>query len=169
VPSALTTLMSAIGNGKRELANGRTEFYFSQKINVATYLIAIVVGNLQGRVVGPISTVWAEPEVLERAAYEFAEVNDFIKHADAVTDYPYRKLGWGKYDILVLPKSFPYGGMENPLLTFVTPTLLAGDRSATSTIIHELAHSWFGNAITCRTWECFWMNEVRAVLFFPPS
>jgi aminopeptidase N len=167
VPSALTALMSAIGNGKRELANGRTEYYFSQKINVATYLIAVVVGNLQGRVVGPISTVWAEPEVLERAAYEFAEVNEFIKHADAVTDYPYRKLGWGKYDILVLPKSFPYGGMENPLLTFVTPTLLTGDRSATSTIIHELAHSWFGNSITCRTWESFWMNEVRAIVFFP--
>ncbi len=159
VPSGLTALMSAIGIGKRQGAGGTTEFYFSQKNRVPTYLIAIVVGNLQGRVVGPISTVWAEPEILERAAFEFAEVNEFIIHADAITDYPYRKLGWGKYDILVLPKSFPYGGMENPTLTFVTPTLLAGDRSATSTIIHELAHSWFGNAITCKTWESFWMNE----------
>jgi leukotriene-A4 hydrolase len=93
--------------------------------------------------------------VLDRAAYEFAEVEKMLEAAEALYG-PYR---WGRYDILVLPPSFPYGGMENPRLTFATPTILAGDRSLTSLIAHELAHSWSGNLVTNATWRDFWLNE----------
>jgi aminopeptidase N len=159
VPGSLTALMSALGAGKRLAPNGLTEFLFSQKVPISTYLIAIAVGNIHGRVIGKISTVWCEPERLDAAVHEFGEIDRFIDIADAVTDYPYLKIGWGRYDLLVLPGSFPYGGMENCTLTFVTPTLLAGDRSMVSTVIHELAHSWFGNFVTNHTWEGFWLNE----------
>jgi leukotriene-A4 hydrolase len=158
-PRELTALMSAIGTGKRDHNTSTIEFYFSQKVKIATYLIAIAVGNIRGRAVGPISTVWCEPEALDAAANEFADLHKFIEAADEVTDYPYRKIGWGKYDLLILPGSFPYGGMENPCLTFVTPTLVCGDKSAVNVVYHELAHSWFGNCLTNKTWEAFWMNE----------
>lgn len=92
---------------------------------------------------------------MEAAAHEFAETEAFLAAAEDVCG-PYV---WGTYDILLLPPSFPYGGMENPQLTFVTPTLLAGDRSLAGVVAHEIAHSWMGNLVTCRTWESFWMNE----------
>ena len=96
---------------------------------------------------------------MEEYAYEFAQVNDFVNAADEITQFPYRDIGWGKFDILVLPGSFPFGGMENPTLTFVTPTIVCGDRSCVSVCIHELCHSWFGNLLTNHTWEDFWLNE----------
>jgi leukotriene-A4 hydrolase len=94
--------------------------------------------------------------MVEAAAWEFQETEDFLQSAESITDLPY---AWGRYDILCLPPAFPYGGMENPCLTFVTPTLLAGDRTLADVVAHEISHSWTGNVITNKTWEHFWLNE----------
>jgi len=94
--------------------------------------------------------------MVAEVAYEFAEVESFIAAAETITSQPYI---WGQYDLLCLPPSFPYGGMENPCLTFLTPTLLAGDRSLAGVVAHEVSHSWTGNLVTNRTWEHFWLNE----------
>lgn len=99
--------------------------------------------------------MWAEPEVVEAAAFEFSETEEFLTTAESLT-CPYV---WTRYDVLCLPPSFPYGGMENPCLTFATPTLLAGDKSLADVIAHEIAHSWTGNLVTNATWEHFWLNE----------
>ena len=128
---------------------------FRQTSRVPAYLVAIAVGNLEGREIGPRSTVWTEPEQLDAAAYEFAETESFLKTAEELAG-PYR---WGRYDLLVLPPSFPYGGMENPCLTFLSSSLLAGDRSLADVVAHEIAHSWTGNLVTNRSWEHFWLNE----------
>ena len=122
---------------------------------IPPYLIALAVGDLAFKSLGQRTGVWAEPSVLEAAAYEFADVEAMVARLEK--DFgPYR---WGRYDILVLPPSFPFGGMENPRLTFATPTILAGDRSLVSLIAHELAHSWSGNLVTNATWRDFWLNE----------
>jgi len=97
--------------------------------------------------------------MVKAAADEFSETEQFIVAAESVVG-PYI---WGKYDILCLPPSFPYGGMENPSLTFVTPSLLAGDKSLAGVVAHEIAHSWTGNLVGCRTWEHFWLNEGHTV------
>jgi leukotriene-A4 hydrolase len=129
--------------------------YFDQPIPIPPYLVAIVVGELESRPLGPRSSVWAEPSVVEKAQWEFADTEKMIDVAvDRCGEYR-----WGVFDLLVLPPSFPYGGMENPCLTFVTPTLIAGDRSQTAVVAHELAHSWSGNLVTNATWEHFWINE----------
>ena len=107
------------------------------------------------RKIGENTGVWAEPSVVDKAANEFVEVDQMIAAAEKLYG-PYR---WGRYDILVLPPSFPFGGMENPRLTFATPTVLAGDRSLVSLVAHELAHSWSGNLVTNATWDDFWLNE----------
>lgn len=159
VSGDLTALMSAISTGASELEDGKKVFEFEQKVAVPSYLIALVVGNLKGVEVGPRSTVWSEPEMVEAAAYEFSQTEEFIVAAESIVG-PYV---WGKYDILCLPPSFPYGGMENPSLTFVTPSLLAGDRSLAGVVAHEIAHSWTGNLVGCRTWEHFWLNEGHTV------
>lgn len=114
-----------------------------------------MVGHLESRDIGPRSRVWAEPSVIAAAAEEFSETEDYLRNAEELLT-PYE---WGRYDLLVLPGSFPYGGMENPCLTFVTPTLLAGDKSLTFVVAHEIAHSWMGNLVTNQSWEHFWMNE----------
>ena len=118
-------------------------------------MIAIAGGKLESRKVGPRSHVWSELEYVDKAAYEFAETETMLQKAEELNG-PYV---WGIYDILVLPPSFPYGGMENPCLTFATPTLLAGDRSLTNVIAHEIAHSWTGNLVTNKNSEHFWLNE----------
>ena len=120
-----------------------------------SYLIALAVGDLACRKLGPRSTLWTEPSMIEAGAFEFSETEEFLATAEDLCG-PYV---WGRYDILLLPPSFPYGGMENPCLTFVTPTLLAGDRSLANVVAHEIAHSWSGNLVTNATWEHFWMNE----------
>ncbi|KAI8914307.1 peptidase family M1-domain-containing protein [Gorgonomyces haynaldii] len=150
VPNGLTALMSAIPQ-----SNSGNTFHFKQPTTIPSYLIALVVGNLKGIKVGPRSTVWSEPESVEAGAWEFAETEKFIATGEALLT-PYE---WGTYDLLLLPSSFPYGGMENPNLTFVTPTLLAGDRSLTDVVAHEIAHSWMGNLVTTKNWEHFWLNE----------
>ncbi|KAI8823567.1 peptidase family M1-domain-containing protein [Fimicolochytrium jonesii] len=154
VPSQLRALMSAVRTGE-DVVGDRKKFSFSQKVSIPSYLIALAVGNIEGKQVGHRSTVWSEPEVLEAAAWEFAGTEEFIKTGEDLLS-PY---DWGIYDLLLLPASFPYGGMENPCLTFVTPTLLAGDRSLVDVVAHEISHSWMGNLVTTQNWEHFWLNE----------
>ncbi len=128
---------------------------FRMEQPVPSYLIALAVGDLGFRELGPRSGVYAEPSLLDAAAHEFADTEAMIAAVEAMYG-PYR---WGRYDLLVLPPSFPFGGMENPRLTFTTPTILAGDRSLVSLVAHELAHSWSGNLVTNATWSDFWLNE----------
>ena len=144
VPAPLTAVMSAEGNGDAPEAQsaeasgeGTRTFGFSLDKAVPPYLIALAVGDLEFREIGPRTGVWAEPSVVDAAQSEFVDVEKMIDAAEELYG-PYR---WGRYDILVLPSSFPFGGMENPMLTFATPTILAGDRSLVSLVAHELAHS----------------------------
>eukprot|EP00900_Chrysochromulina_parva_P021591 jgi/Chrpa1/4065/Chrysochromulina_OHIO_Genome00014408-RA len=160
VPEWATALMSAVAVGSpvASVVGGvplRT-FTFEQTCPLSSYLLALAVGDVRGINVGSRTTVWAEPSVVEAAAWEFAEAERFVAKAEELTQTPY---AWGRYDILCMPPSFPYGGMENPCLTFATPTLLAGDRSLANVICHEVAHSWTGNLVTNLTWEHFWLNE----------
>ncbi|MFL5382600.1 MAG: M1 family metallopeptidase [Longimicrobiaceae bacterium] len=157
VPAELKAVMSAemlTPNGEAAGADHRA-YRFRMTNAVPPYLIALAVGDLAFRALGPRTGVWTEPAVLERAANEFAELEKFVDAAERLYG-PYR---WGRYDLLVLPPSFPFGGMENPRLTFATPTVLAGDRSLVSLVAHELAHSWSGNLVTNATWADFWLNE----------
>lgn len=130
-------------------------FAFDMPQTVPSYLIALAVGALEFRALGPRTGVWAEPSRLPGAAAEFGDMEAML---GAVEDRfgPYR---WGRYDLLVLPPAFPFGGMENPKLTFATPTIIAGDRSLVSLVAHELAHSWSGNLVTNATWADLWLNE----------
>ncbi|CAG9766424.1 unnamed protein product [Ceutorhynchus assimilis] len=153
-PQEFTVLMSALQDGSKTLPTGKIS-HFVQKVPMPSYLIAIAVGVMESRQIGPRTTVWSEKELIEESAYEFANTEHQLKTAEDLCG-PYV---WGKYDLLVLPPSFPYGGMENPCLTFVTPTLLAGDRSLANVIAHEIAHSWTGNLVTNRNFEHFWLNE----------
>jgi leukotriene-A4 hydrolase len=122
---------------------------------IPSYLIALAAGAVEFRELGPRTGVWAEPSVLPTAASEFADVERMLETAEKL----YGPYLWGRYDILVLPPAFPFGGMENPRLTFATPTILAGDRSLVALIAHELAHSWSGNLVTNATWADLWLNE----------
>ncbi len=158
VPAALHAVMSAeqLTPDGEVLAGARQRaFRFRLDKPVAPYLIAIAIGDIVFKAVGPRSGVYAEPSVLEKAAWEFADLEKMIEAAESIGG-PY---DWGRYDVLVMPPSFPFGGMENPRLTFATPTVIAGDRSLTSLVAHELAHSWSGNLVTNATWSDFWLNE----------
>lgn len=130
-------------------------FCFRQTIPIPAYLLALAVGNIKSKDLSHRCKVWTEPEQLQAAAYEFEETEKFLAAAEEIAG-PYR---WGHYDIVVLPPSFPYGGMENPCLTFLSSSLLAGDRSLADVVVHEICHSWTGNLVTNRTWEHFWLNE----------
>lgn len=161
VPKDLVAVMSAVRDGHEQdpQDSERIVYRFRQTVAMPSYLIAIVVGALESREIGPRSRVWSETELVEKAAFEFSETEQMLQTAEQLAG-PYV---WGQYDILVLPPSFPYGGMENPCLTFATPTLLAGDKSLSNVIAHEIAHSWTGNLVTNRTWEHFWLNEGHTV------
>ncbi len=149
-PNGLVTVMSASERGQDgEVAT------FSMKQPVPSYLIALACGDLTSRPLSGRCAVWAEPSMIELAASELAETELMVSACERLFG-AYR---WGRYDVLVLPPSFPFGGMENPCLTFATPTILAGDRSLVSLIAHELAHSWSGNLVTNATWRDFWLNE----------
>ncbi|MEM8962271.1 MAG: M1 family metallopeptidase [Acidobacteriota bacterium] len=152
VPSKLMALMSA-ENPTEKSADGAYTFSMPQAI--PSYLLALAVGDLEFRSIGEDTGVYAEPDVVDAAAWEFADTQDMIDRVEPLYG-PYR---WGRYDILVLPPSFPFGGMENPRLTFATPTILAGDRSLVALVAHELAHSWSGNLTTNANWNDFWLNE----------
>ncbi len=140
------------------IADGERGFVFDQRQPVPSYLIALCVGDLAFRPTSDYTGVWAEPSVVDAAAYEFAETEPMVAAGSALTGCDYKST-WGRYDVLCMPPSFPYGGMENPCLTFVTPTLLAGDRSLATVVIHEISHSWTGNLISNQTWRHFWLNE----------
>ena len=155
VPKGLVAVMSGLSKGKPVCAGERCTYSFAMDKPVAPYLIALSVGDLKFRSTGKRTGIWAEPAMLAKSAYEFGELEKFVAAAEALYG-PYR---WGRYDVLVLPPSFPFGGMENPTLTFATPTAIAGDRSGVSLIAHELAHSWSGNLVTNATWDDFWLNE----------
>jgi leukotriene A-4 hydrolase/aminopeptidase len=154
----LLAVMSA-KNTTQKSPEGVYEFDMPQA--VPSYLLALAVGDIDFRSLGSRSGVYAEPSVVERAAYEFADLEKMMVAAEELYG-PYR---WERYDVIVLPPSFPFGGMENPRLTFATPTILAGDRSLVSLIAHELAHSWSGNLVTNATWNDFWLNEGFTVYF----
>jgi aminopeptidase N len=123
--------------------------------------MALAVGDIAFKAIDNRTGVYAEPSVLGKAAYEFADMGKMVTAAEKI----YGNYRWGRYDVLVLPPSFPFGGMENPMLTFATPTVIAGDRSLVSLIAHELAHSWSGNLVTNATWNDFWLNEGFTVYF----
>lgn len=155
----LVAVMSAAGNSAAKSANG--VYTFEMKQPIPSYLLALSVGNLEFRSLGNRSGVYAEPSVVEKAANEFVDLEKMISAAEELYG-PYR---WERYDLLVLPPSFPFGGMENPKLTFATPTILAGDRSLVALVAHELAHSWSGNLVTNAVWNDFWLNEGFTVYF----
>lgn len=158
VPTGMMALMSA-ENPQAKSPDGR--YTFSMKQPIPAYLMSLAVGNFDYRKIGRNTGVYAEPEALDKAAWEFAEMQDMLDAAEQLYG-PYR---WDQYDVLLLPPSFPFGGMENPRITYATPTILAGDRSLVSLIAHELAHSWSGNLVTNATWNDFWLNEGFTVYF----
>lgn len=157
VPAGLTAVMSGEKlTPKGEAAGpGQRAFRFRMTHPTAPYLIALAAGDIAFRALGPRTGVYAEPSVLDRAAYELADTEKMVEAAETLYG-PYR---WGRYDVLVLPPAFPYGGMENTTLTFLTPTFITGDRANVSLIAHELAHSWSGNLVTNATWDDVWLNE----------
>lgn len=154
VPSELRAVMAAAPTA-REVHGNRALERFEMPQPIPPYLLAFAVGDLASRDLSPRSRVWTEPGQLDAAAWEFEAVEDHLRAAEALFG-PY---DWERFDLLVMPPSFPYGGMENPRLTFLTPSLLAGDRSLVNIVAHELAHSWTGNLVTNSTAEHFWLNE----------
>ncbi|OJW63813.1 MAG: aminopeptidase [Sphingomonadales bacterium 63-6] len=155
-PKPLTVVMSALRVGEPEdLGDNRRAFRFRMDKPVAPYLIAIAAGDLAYRELGPRTGVWTEPSMLDAAAAELSDTEKMVEAAEKLYG-PYR---WGRYEMIVLPPSFPYGGMENPTMTFLTPTFIAGDRSLTGLVAHELAHSWSGNLVTNANWSDSWLNE----------
>ncbi len=151
-PAGLRAVMSA-DNASEPSPDNVYRFKMPQRI--PPYLFALAVGKLEFRAIGERTGVYAEPSVVEAAAREFSETENMVKACEELFG-PYR---WGRYDMLILPPAFPFGGMENPRLSFITPTVIAGDRSLVSLIAHELAHSWSGNLVTNATWRDFWLNE----------
>jgi leukotriene A-4 hydrolase/aminopeptidase len=151
-PRNLLAVMSA-ENDPRVQRNGN--YFFRMRQAIPSYLIALAAGDLVFSPLGPRAGVYAERPVIKKAAREFADTEKMI----AATEKLYGRYRWGRYDLLVLPPSFPFGGMENPRLTFATPTIIAGDKSLVSLVAHELAHSWSGNLVTNATWSDFWLNE----------
>lgn len=158
VPKELLALMSAV-NPQKKSDDGL--YTFSQPEKIPSYLMALAVGDLAFKATDIRTGIYAEPITLQKASYEFADMGKMVTAAEKLYG-PYK---WGRYDVLVLPPSFPFGGMENPMLTFATPTVIAGDRSLVSLIAHELAHSWSGNLVTNATWNDFWLNEGFTVYF----
>ncbi|MEX1239380.1 MAG: M1 family aminopeptidase/hydrolase, partial [Cyclobacteriaceae bacterium] len=158
VPEELLALMSA-SNPQEKNPTGK--YHFEMKQPISSYLLALAVGDITFKPISPRSGIYAENAIIDKATWEFADLEKMIAGAEELYG-PYQ---WERYDVLVLPPSFPFGGMENPRLTFATPTILAGDRSLTSLIAHELAHSWSGNLVTNATWNDFWLNEGFTVYF----
>src|SRR3989475_11894773 len=155
VPSRLRALMAAAAKGREPAEGDQAVDVFEMPQSIPPCLLAFAVGDLARRDLSGRSAVWAERAVADAAGWERAQVEDMLGAAEQLFG-PYE---WDRYDILVMPPSFPYGGMENPRLTFVTPSLLAGDRSLVNVIAHELAHAWTGNLVSNATLEHFWLNE----------
>ena len=151
-PPSLLAVMSA-ANDPQTKRDG--EYTFTMPQPIPSYLIALAIGDLQFKAMGERTGVYAEPALLESAAKEFEDTEAMLE----VTEETYGPYQWDRYDLLILPPSFPFGGMENPRLSFITPTVIAGDKSLVSLIAHELAHSWSGNTVTNATWRDLWLNE----------
>lgn len=158
VPTGLMAVMSA--RNTQTLAKDGV-YKFEMEKPIPAYLMALGVGDISFKAIDARTGVYAEPAILEKAAKEFEDVGKMVHVAEDL----YGPYHWGRYDILVLPSGFPIGGMENPRLTFCTPTILAGDKSLVNLIAHELAHNWSGNLVTNKTWNDFWLNEGFTVYF----
>ncbi|RYZ51105.1 MAG: M1 family peptidase [Sphingobacteriales bacterium] len=158
VPKGLFALMSA--TNPQQLSDSGV-YHFNMEIPVPAYLMALAVGDVRFKSIDGRTGVYAEPNMIDKAAWELADMGRMVTAAEKLYG-PYR---WGRYDVIVLPPGFPIGGMENPRLTFATPTIIAGDRSLVNLIAHELAHSWSGNLVTNHTWNDFWLNEGFTVYF----
>lgn len=156
VPEDLVAVMAAApGEKKKGKVEQTVTYNFKMPQPIPAYLLAFAIGNITSKDLGPRSRVYTEPEMLDAAAWEFAEIDAMLCVAEELLG-SYR---WDRYDFLVMPPSFPYGGMENPRLTFLTPTLLSGDRSQVHVLAHELSHAWTGNLVTNATMNDFWLNE----------
>jgi aminopeptidase N len=155
--AGLTAVMSA----ERVASEKQGEFRFTMKHAIPSYLIALAVGDIAFEPISNRCGIFAEPSVVKGARAELEDTETMVQSAETLFG-PYR---WGRYDLIVLPAAFPFGGMENPCLTFATPTILAGDKSLVSLVAHELAHSWSGNLVTNATWRDFWLNEGFTVYF----
>jgi len=151
-PPNLLAVMSADNN---PLTPRSGEYHFNMPQPIPSYLLAIAVGNIYFAPIGERTGIYAEPELLDASTFEFSSTKQMLETAESLYG-PYQ---WGRYDLLMLPPSFPFGGMENPRLSFITPSVLAGDQSLVSLIAHELAHSWSGNLVTNLTWRDIWLNE----------
>ncbi|WP_020533482.1 M1 family metallopeptidase [Flexithrix dorotheae] len=158
VPKNLMALMSAENPQEK---NDSGIYHFKMSKPIPAYLLALAVGDIDFKSLGSRTGVYAEPSMLKKSADEFEDLEKMLTAAEKLYG-PYK---WGRYDLIVLPPSFPFGGMENPRLTFATPTIIAGDKSLTSLVAHELAHSWSGNLVTNATWDDFWLNEGFTVYF----
>jgi aminopeptidase N len=158
VPKDLMALMSA-ANPTQKNESGIYEFKMNQAI--PAYLMALCVGDIVFEKIGNRTGVYSEPEMLAAATKEFSEMEKMLLSAEKL----YGPYAWDRYDLIVLPPSFPFGGMENPRITFCTPTVIAGDKSLIGLVAHELAHSWSGNLVTNETWNDFWLNEGFTVYF----
>jgi aminopeptidase N len=158
VPKELMALMSA-ENPQVKSPDGK--YHFEMKQRIPSYLLALAVGDVAFKSLSENTGVYATADMLELAHNEFSDMPGMVKAAEDL----YGPYAWERYDVLVLPGAFPFGGMENPRLTFATPTILAGDKSLVSLIAHELAHSWSGNLVTNATWNDFWLNEGFTVYF----
>lgn len=157
-PRGLLALMSA---ENPQAVNDSGVYHFKMDKPIPAYLMALAVGNIAFKSIDGRTGVYAEPAMIDKARYEFEDVGKMVTTAESLYG-PYR---WGRYDVLVLPPGFPIGGMENPKLTFCTPTIISGDRSLVNLIAHELAHNWSGNLVTNATWDDIWMNEGFTVYF----
>lgn len=157
-PKGMMAVMSAKNPTER---NPKGKYNFEMEIPIPTYLIALAVGDIDYKAIDERSGVYTEPSMLEKSANELSDIPAMMKVAEKLGG-PYK---WGKYDVLIAPPSFPIGGMENPRLTFATPTIIAGDKSLVSLIAHEMAHSWSGNLVTNATWNDLWLNEGYTTYF----
>ncbi|KAF2762984.1 putative leukotriene A-4 hydrolase like protein [Pseudovirgaria hyperparasitica] len=162
IRSRLPVLASGLATGSKDFAPGKNGesgtlvYSFKQDVPMPSYLFAIASGDLASASIGPRSVVWTGPEELVGCKWEFeGDMDKFLEAAESIV-YPY---AWGTYNVLVLPASFPYGGMENPIYTFATPTIVSGDKQNIDVIAHELSHSWSGNLVSNASWEHFWLNE----------
>lgn len=174
IPVELTAVMAAKHVARRSLldnddcfgnsSKGRVIEEFEMELPVPPYLFAFAVGELDNREVGPRTRVYAEsvPELLDSAGREFEGTEDMIREGERL----FGGYEWERFDLLVLPPSFPYGGMENPRMVFLTPTVIKGDATGAQVVAHELAHSWTGNLITNKTNEHFWLNEVSLEKYY---
>jgi leukotriene-A4 hydrolase len=158
VPKGMMAVMSA---KNPQLKNATGDYHFEMEIPIPSYLIAIAVGDIEYKAIDARSGVYTEPSMLEKATEELSDIPSMMQSAEQLGG-AYK---WGNYDVLIAPPSFPIGGMENPRLTFATPTIIAGDKSLVSLIAHEMAHSWSGNLVTNATWNDVWLNEGYTTYF----